>query len=88
MHTVLQDIRHGVRLLLKNPAISLLAVIALDAAGNERRAERSFTITSSGCSVADLQPADGISGSTVSSLMTSRLKILEHLIGQLQDSMP
>ncbi len=34
------------------------------------------------------QPADGISGSTVSSLMTSRLKILEHLIGQLQDSMP
>ena len=29
MHAILQDIRQALRLLLKNPAISLLAVIAL-----------------------------------------------------------
>jgi len=39
----------------------LLAVTALDAAGNERRAERSFTITGGGCGLTDLSPPDGVS---------------------------
>ena len=73
----------------------LLAVTAFDAAGNERRAERSFTITGGGCGLTDLEPSGrlsvdrrlrstirGRSGSAES--VTIRVPIPGHLAGAVR----
>ncbi len=45
----------------------VLTVAATDLAGNQRRAERSFSITGGGCALSDLQPSSGsiVSGESV-----------------------